>query len=84
MAKVLSRLIAALILALVLGACGSDDSGAPGGMGMAGDCSGVTPGNGGFGDACRSDADCDEGLPCCIDTGVSAACGRDVNFCECI
>lgn len=48
------------------------------------DCSGVTPGDGGFGAPCRNDADCSEGMPCCTSTEVSAACGVSVQFCQCI
>lgn len=48
------------------------------------DCSNVTPGNGGFRAPCRTDADCDDGLPCCTNSEVSEACGVEVGFCECI
>lgn len=47
-------------------------------------CADVTPGNGGFGEPCRNDEDCDEGLPCCTSTEVSEACGVQVGLCECI
>jgi hypothetical protein len=59
--------------------CRSDEGGNGGTS-----CADVTPGNGGFGEPCRSDADCDEGLPCCTSTEVSPACGVDVGLCECI
>ena len=48
------------------------------------DCADVTPGNGGFGEPCRNDGDCADGLPCCTSTEVSSACGVEVRLCECI
>jgi hypothetical protein len=47
-------------------------------------CADVTPGNGGFGEPCRNDGDCGEGMPCCTSTEVSTACGVQVGLCECI
>ena len=54
------------------------------GMAPGVDCSGVTPGNGGFRAPCRDDGDCEDGLPCCTSSEVSSACGTQVGFCECI
>ena len=62
------------------------ETGGTGGTGGSGpsDCSGVTPGNGQFGAACRNDGDCLDGLPCCTSTDVSSACGVEVDLCQCI
>lgn len=48
------------------------------------DCANVVPGDGGFGAPCRNDGDCLDGLPCCVSTDVSEACGTQVGLCECI
>jgi hypothetical protein len=65
------------------GTGGDGGTGGTGGTGTA-DCSGVTPGNGEFGAACRNDGDCSGGLPCCTSTEVSAACGTTAELCTCI
>ena len=68
------------------GTGGTGGAGGTGGMGGGGtaDCSDVTPGSGEFGEPCRNDGDCSDGLPCCTSTAVSEACGVEVELCACI
>ncbi|MDH3486159.1 MAG: hypothetical protein OEM16_18250 [Myxococcales bacterium] len=65
---------------------GTGGTGGAGGLGGNGgnSCADVTPGNGEFGQPCRNDGDCNDGLPCCTSTEVSEACGVEVGLCECI